>query len=130
MPVTEVNIDSDLHASLARSESPPMFSHPEGDNSRIIPITFGHLPVEIVDLIANQAERRELRALCRVNRVCNAVCTTMLYGDRIITRHSQALSYLYNTLLRLRPDLALGVRELCIDDGVGPAGWWLFGPAG
>lgn len=130
MPSTETSIlgsTQDFHASLVRSLS--CSSHPEDDRS-IDLVSFDHLPVEIVRLIADQAEPCDLSALCRVNRYCTAVCTVVLYGDHIIINNSQSLSRLHNTLLRLRPDLALVVREITIHAGVGGAGWWLFGPAG
>lgn len=130
MSSTETSIGStqDFHASLVHSSSSS--SHPEDDRSWTIPVSFGHLPVEIVGLIADQAEPSDLIALCRVNRYCSAVCTAVLYGDHIIINDSQSLSLLHNTLLRLRPDLALVVREMRIYAGVEGDGWWLFGPGG
>lgn len=130
MSSTETSIGStqDLHASLVHTSSSS--SHPEDVRSRIISVSFEHLPVEIVGLIAFHAEPCDLSALCRVNRYCSAVCSAVLYGDHIIINDSQSLSLLHNTLLRLRPDLALVVRGITIHAGVGGAGWWLSGPAG
>lgn len=125
---TSIGLTEGFHASLVRSLSGS--SHPEDDRSRIISVSFEHLPVEIVGSIADHAEPCDLSALCRVNRYCSAVCSAVLYGDHIIINDSQSLSLLHDTLLQLRPDLALVVREITIHAGVGGAGWWLSGPAG
>lgn len=72
------------------------------------------LPAEILALIADQTDSWERNSLSRVNRFFNGACTTSLYSGPIIISDIHPLLSLSETLLQLRPEFALMVKDLVI----------------
>lgn len=80
------------------------------------------LPPEILTLIAKEMDywTPQLSSLCKVNKKCNAACTSALYsGSLEFVDSKRSLNLFADTILCHRPDLATLVKDLEIY-GYGP----------
>lgn len=74
---------------------------------------FARFPSDIVRLIAKETSYSTYCAdLCRVNKFCNAECTSVLYGMKIVIDSQPKLDSLYETLFDHKPELRASVKEL------------------
>lgn len=102
--------------SVLDSISPLLRLSPTIENvlTQITPTSITDFPAEILALIADQTDSWERNSLTRVNRFFNGACTTSLYSGPIKISTIHVLRSLSETLLQLRPEFALMVKDLVI----------------
>lgn len=74
---------------------------------------FARFPSDIIRLIAKETSYSTYcAALCRINKFCNAECTSVLYGIKIVIDSHWKLDSLYKTLFDHKPELRASVKDL------------------